>query len=161
MSRTALALLALSCAHPAPRDPAPPDDCTLATPLQPGVPGSPGHLVASSRNPNGASELATLMRTFVDDLQRTRNELREHRTPTPLWARHRRLRCAWPTDPADRTPTFDAQAQVYLLRLKALETASTDADRHAAFDQVVSACRACHDLSCPGPTDLIEGLRLP
>lgn len=32
-------------------------ECTLETPLIPGVPGSPGHLLPSDRNPNGDSEL--------------------------------------------------------------------------------------------------------
>ena len=47
-------------------------DCNCSTPLQPGVPGSPGHLIVSPRNPNGDSELAVPMRQFVDDLTEAR-----------------------------------------------------------------------------------------
>lgn len=137
-------------------DPVRVDDCTFETKLMPGVPGSPGHLIASERNPNGASELATHMRLMVDDLREARAKLKLGERPKPLWATHRKLRCAWPTALSDRTPAFDAMAQTYLTRVKALDEATTE--RPAAYGAVVAACRACHEQTCDGPIAVIDTL---
>ncbi|MCC6337106.1 MAG: hypothetical protein IT380_24320 [Myxococcales bacterium] len=137
---------------------APLPECTLATPLVPGVPGSPGHLIPSELNPNGASELAALMRTMVADLEAGRAALEKGGTPPPLWSRHRKLRCAWPTDSADRNPQFDAMAVTYLAQVQALDAKPTHP--RAAFNAVVTACQACHENSCPGPIERIVQLKV-
>ncbi len=133
-------------------------DCTFETPLVPGVPGSPGHLLPSDINPNGASELAALMRTMTADLDALRTTL-DAAPSLPLHARHSKIRCAWPTDPSERTPQFDAFAVAYLGRVQALD-AAPPAERKAAFDAVISACTSCHEQSCTGPIPRIEKLRL-
>jgi hypothetical protein len=144
----------------APKAEAPLEPCTLETPLQPGVPGSPGHLIPSERNPNGASELATLMRTMVADLEQTKASLEQGRAPPqPLWRRHRKMRCAWPTDASDRNASFDAMAITYLAQVKALDERPPDA--RAAFGGVLAACEACHEHTCPGPIAVINTLKLP
>lgn len=139
------------------------DDCTLETPLKPGVPGSPGHLLPSPVNPNGQSELAGVMRTMQADLKAARAAVVSGAWPAPAQApmtpRHRKLRCAWPTAAADRNPVFDANAQGYLRALGRLETASKDA-APAAFDQVLDACRSCHERTCSGVLVAIEALRI-
>lgn len=136
------------------------DSCTGSTPLTPGVPGSPGHLIPSELNPNGASELAVLMRRFLGDLRQAGAAVAEGRPlPSGLSRRHAAMRCAWPTDPSDRGPTFDASAVVYLSVLRSFE-ASAAPERRRAFDAVLDACRACHEARCPGPIEAIEGLRL-
>lgn len=153
------AVAVVSCARAPVAEKAPPvEECTLATPLKPGVPGSPGHLIPSDINPNGASELATLMRTFVKDMTAAR-ELVQKGQPVPaLWTSHRKMRCAWPTDLADRNKDFDALAQVYLAQVQTLD--AKPAEPAKAYDAVLTACRSCHEASCPGPIEVIEGLRL-
>lgn len=141
-----------------PPPPAPVDDCTFETKLVPGVPGSPGHLIASERNPNGASELATHMRTMVDDLKDARAKVLAGQAVPPLKAKHRKLRCAWPTSLSDRTPAFDAMAQAYLARVAEFD--AKPADPKAAYTGVVAACRACHEQTCDGPIAVIDGLGL-
>lgn len=89
-------------------------DCTFTTPLVPGAPGSPGHLVKSERNPNGDSELALMMRRFVDDLSTARALVEAGKPVPPMFAVHRRIRCAWPSKPEERDAGFDARAQGYL-----------------------------------------------
>jgi cytochrome c553 len=131
-------------------------DCTFDTPLVKGVPGSPGHMIASERNPNGASELATLMRQMVSDLEAARADLNQR---PALWPRHRRLRCAWPTEPSDRNKTFDALAVQYLAQLQAFDTERENPQ--AAYQRVVDACVACHEQSCDGPLERILKLRAP
>jgi hypothetical protein len=99
------------------------------------------------------------MRRFVSDLRETRAAITSGQPSPELSSRHARLRCAWPTDPADRNETFDAQAIVYLALVRALDSASSE--RPKAYEAVLDGCRACHEASCPGPIELIESLRLP
>ncbi|MBI5496111.1 MAG: hypothetical protein HY904_13895 [Deltaproteobacteria bacterium] len=134
-------------------------DCTLATPLRPGIPGSPGNLVPSDINPNGMSELALLMRGMLADMRAARELLAQNKAPPPMFDRHRRIRCAWPSDPARRNETFDALAQAYLAGIRALD--AREPSPEAAYQAAVTGCRGCHEASCPGPTELIETLRLP
>lgn len=135
------------------------DDCTLDTRLVPGIPGSPGHLMPSERNPNGASELATLMRSFVDDWRAARVALDVDGGVAPALAAkfptHRKLRCAWPTDAADRNPTFDGFAKNYLSAVKAFDAKPS----RETYEGVLDGCKACHEVSCGGPLEVIEGLR--
>ncbi len=133
-------------------------DCALSTPLVAGVPGSPGNLIPSQRNPNGDSELAALMRKMQSDLEEARTLVLKNEVPMPMLARHRRIRCSWPTDLKDRDQAFDAFAVGYLDTVKAFETAP---DRRAAFGAVVGACRACHERACPGPIAAIDKLKIP
>lgn len=135
----------------------PPDDCTLETKLQPGVPGSPGHLIASELNPNGASELATLMRTFVADWKDARAKLEaDPKAAFPArWPVHRKMRCAWPTSLDDRTPTYDGLAVNYLAKVKAFDAKPS----RETYEGVLDGCQACHEVTCGGPLELIQGMR--
>jgi hypothetical protein len=157
-------LLLLGCAkEPAPRPAAPQPklvepDCTLQTPLVEGIPGSPGHLIPSERNPNGDSELAALMRKMQADLQTARELVLKNEVPQPLLVRHRRIRCSWPTVATDRDAAFDGFAVGYLEAVKAFDAA---ADKKAAFGGMVAACRACHERACPGPIAAIDKLKIP
>lgn len=134
-------------------------DCTLQTPLVPGVPGSPGHRIASTRNPNGDSELSALMRTMQDALKQSRENIARGQKVGPFAARFRKIRCAWPTTPDDRNAQFDAQAQAYLSAVHELDAAD-GAQVAPAYDRVLNACRACHESSCSGAIVAIEALRL-
>ncbi|MBM4781371.1 MAG: cytochrome c [Archangiaceae bacterium] len=141
-----------------PPPPAPVDDCTFETKLVPGVPGSPGHLIASERNPNGASELATHMRMMVDDVRDAKSKVLAGQPVPTLFAKHRKIRCTWPTAASDRNEAFDAMAQNYLAQVKALD--AKPADMKAAYSDVVRACRTCHEATCDGPIAVIDGLAL-
>lgn len=134
---------------------APDVEVSLATPLVPGVPGSPGHLIKSSRNPNGDSELAFLMRLFVDDLKDARAKA-EAGEPLPrLYDKHRRMRAAWPSKADQRNERFDSMAQGYLSAVRAFETGPTPAN----FNAIINACIACHSGACGGPIDYIDSLK--
>ncbi len=127
-------------------------DCNLATPLVPGIPGSPGHLIVSSRNPNGDSELAVLMRQFVDDLREVRLLAEAKQTVKPLFPTHRKMRCAWPTKVEERDAGFDARAQAYLANVRAFDAAPGQ----GTYNAIIAGCIACHAQSCGGPLDFIE-----
>jgi hypothetical protein len=130
-------------------------DCNLATALVPGIPGSPGHLVKSARNPNGDSELSILMRQFVDDLREVR-VLAEAKQPVKaLYPTHRKMRCAWPTKPEERNEAYDGRAQGYLAAVRAFDAAPTQAN----YNAIIAGCIACHSVSCGGPLDFIDSMK--
>lgn len=130
-------------------------DCNLATVLKPGIPGSPGHLIQSSRNPNGDSELAVLMRRFVDDLRTVRPMLEAGEKVTPLFPVHRTMRCAWPTKPEERDLQYDLRAQAYL----AAVTAFDQAPGKDTYNAMLAGCIACHSVSCGGPLEFLGEMR--
>lgn len=130
-------------------------DCNLATVLKPGIPGSPGHLIQSPRNPNGDSELSTLMRRFVDDLQTVRPMLEAGEKVAPLFPVHRTMRCAWPTKPEERNQQYDLRAQAYL----AAVTAFDQAPGKDTYNAMIAGCIACHSVSCGGPLEFIGEMR--
>jgi hypothetical protein len=134
-------------------------ECSLATPLEPGVPGSPGHLMPSERNPNGQSELSALMRSMQSELKVAREVVARGEKVGPFLPRWRKIRCAWPTHPAERNEQFDAFARSYLLAVEKLDSAAP-AQVGPAYDGVLNACRACHEQSCSGAIVAIEALRL-
>jgi hypothetical protein len=144
-------------APPPPAAPPPVEDCTLETKLVPGVPGSPGNLISSDINPNGASELAALMRTFVADWKDARARLQADPKATfaPRLPVHRKMRCAWPTSLDDRTAQYDAFAVGYLEKVKAFDTKPS----RETYEGVLDGCQACHEVTCGGPLEVIAGMR--
>lgn len=134
-------------------------DCTLETPLKPGVPGSPGNLIPSAINPNGHSELAHLMREMQEDMSRIRDRLLRDEDVGAVDASHKKIRCAWPTEESMRDQAFDLKAQSYLATIDALERAG--ADQRGFYNAVVGQCISCHNTSCPGPITAIRKLQLP
>ena len=114
-------------------------DCNLQTVLDPSKPGSPGNLIKSQRNPNGDSELAVLMRAFVDGLRDARLLVEAGEPVEPLFPVHRSMRCAWPTVPAERDEAFDARAQAYLGVVRNFDSAPS---KHN-YNAIISNCVAC------------------
>lgn len=129
-------------------------DCNLSTPLVPGIPGSPGNLVKSQRNPNGDSELALLMRQFVEDLRDNRTLLEAGQPAKKLYPTHRTMRCAWPTKPDERNPAYDGRAQSYLASVRAFD----HEPGKATYNQIIAGCINCHSQSCGGPLEFIDSM---
>jgi len=130
-------------------------DCNLQTQLVPGIPGSPGHPIKSTRNPNGDSELAVLMRQFVDDLREVRTLVEAKQPVKKLLPVHRKMRCAWPTTPSERNEGFDTRAKVYLGAVRAFD----EAPGQATYNAIIAACISCHAQSCGGPLDFIDSMK--
>ena len=138
-----------------PATPAEDADCNLQTPLVPGIPGSPGHLIKSARNPNGDSELAVLMRKFVDDLRAARPLAEAGQKVPPMYPTHRKMRCSWPTKPDERNERFDLRAQGYLAAVRAFDAGPTKAN----YNSIIAGCVNCHAQSCGGPLDFIDSMK--
>ena len=137
------------------------ETCAISTPLERGVPGSPGHLIASARNPNGDSELASIMRTIQADLTAARPLILKGQAPPELLARHARIQCTWPTENIQRNKKYSDMAEVYLYAIEDMEGAQTPEDRKMAYGRAINACLSCHENTCPGPIGAIRKLRLP
>jgi hypothetical protein len=131
------------------------EDCTFATPLVAGTPGSPGHLIKSSRNPNGDSELAVMMRQFVDDIREARTLLEAGKPVKALYPTYRKMRCAWMTKPAERNQMFDDRAVAYLGLVKAYDASPSQ----ATYNGIIAGCISCHSQSCGGPLDFIDSMK--
>ena len=130
-------------------------DCNLKTPLVEGIPGSPGNLIKSARNPNGDSELAALMRQFVEDLKEVR-ALAEAKQPIKkLYPIHRKMRCSWPTKPEERNEIYDAMAVAYLAAVQAFD----QAPGQKTYNGIIQGCILCHVQSCGGPLDFIGSMK--
>jgi hypothetical protein len=130
-------------------------DCNLQTVLDPNKPGAPGHLIESPRNPNGDSELAVLMRRFVDQLKENRLRVKNGESVEKLFPTHRTMRCAWPTNPKERNEGYDGRAQSYLATVRAFD----EAPDKETYNAVVNACIQCHQINCGGVIGFIETLR--
>ena len=130
-------------------------DCNLQTKLVEGVPGSPGHFIKSTRNPNGDSELAVLMRQFVDDLREVRTLVEAKQPVKKLLPVHRKLRCSWLTTPAERNEAFDTRAKVHLAAVRAFD----EAPSQATYNGIIAGCISCHAQSCGGPLDFIGSMK--
>lgn len=137
------------------KDPYDDSDCNLQTVLDPSKPGAPGHLIESPRNPNGDSELAVLMRTFVEQLKENRLRVKNGESVEKLWPSHRTMRCAWPTNPKERNDGYDGRSQSYLATVRAFD----EAPAKETYNAVVNACIQCHQINCGGVISFIETLR--
>jgi hypothetical protein len=132
----------------------PDPDCNLDIPLVPGIPGSPGNLIVSPRNPNGDSELSALMRVCVDDLIAAKQALASGQVPRPMRPTHRRMRCSWHSKEDTRNETFDGLARSYLDAVEGFDRGPSQEQ----YNAVVQGCVTCHSVFCGGPLDLIEDL---
>ena len=138
-----------------PPPPPPEDDCTLATKLKDGIPGSPGHLIKSARNPNGDSELAVLMRQFVDDVREARTLLEAGQPVKNLYPTYRQMRCMWLTKPDERNANFDGRAIAFLGVVQAYDSKPGK----ETYNGIINGCIACHSQSCGGPLDFIDSMK--
>ena len=136
----------------------PKEVCTWETPLVEGIPGSPGNPIPSKVNPNGDSELASMMRQMMSDMELIRADAMNGAFSTSIPNSHAKLRCAWPTDASMRSETYDAMAIGYMDAFDKL--AAREGDARARYGAVITACLNCHATACPGPTVAIEKLRL-
>jgi len=110
-------------------------------------------------NPNGDSELAILMRDMFDEGMLVKQSVIEGDNPEMKLVYHH-INTATPTEAGKNTTTE------YLLFAKAYEASierfknATDADRPAAYQNMVDNCMNCHSTVCPGPMVRIKKMYL-
>ena len=113
-------------------------------------------LAPSDRNPNGASELAQLMRTMEVQTETWKKEITENKTElSPVPDAYNTLKTAIPTTAEMKNENFDAFATDFVNYSQALAKAPK-AERKTAFNAMVGGCMACHSEMCPGPVKRIK-----
>lgn len=106
-------------------------------------------------NPNGASELALLMREMAKHVT-TNHDLLLSGKPIVLAPEGiGKLKTAEKTDKNLDTALFNSLADVYLGKLKELQEAP-DSLKITAHNNLVTSCKDCHSNFCPGPIKLIN-----
>jgi len=113
-------------------------------------------LIPSERNPNGASELAQLMRTMEAQSDTWSKEIEEGKEElSPVPDVYNTLKTAIPTEDGMKNENFDTFSDDFVRYSNALVKASTK-DRKAAFNTMISGCLTCHSEMCPGPIKRIN-----
>lgn len=152
-----LSIVPLGACKGATASPIPRSACHASTPLIAGVPGSPGHLVKDSTNPNGTSELALLMREMLANLKVVRSEIEQETSQIALKDDYYRIRCAWPTELSTRNERFDSLGQVMIQTYDQLLEAPLQ-ERKTRYDNVIRSCVACHSQTCRGTLPALKSL---
>ncbi len=106
-------------------------------------------------NPNGDSELAILMRRMTDDLEAAKQQLIKGKKAR-IQGDYKDILTAKPTSPHMKNEAFDGFAQSLLYQMNRF-SAFGDVK---SYNDVVHACIACHNQSCPGPIARIKKLMI-
>ncbi len=109
-------------------------------------------------NPNGSSELATLMNQMYSDLFNIKAKVIKGKK-VKFQADYSTIMTATPTDESMKNNTFESFATALLQNVKELNTA-TSANQLEAYKTVVQTCISCHNNSCPGPLMRIANLEI-
>ncbi|RMG83293.1 MAG: hypothetical protein D6707_01315 [Bacteroidetes bacterium] len=107
------------------------------------------------------SELALLMRKIKRDFFIFHDSLKNGKpiNVDSLIAVYEQIKTATPTDSTVKEPAFYAFSEVFINRLKMLDTAR--ANPSEIFNASIDACMDCHTAYCPGPKKVIKKLYLP
>jgi len=106
-------------------------------------------------NPNGASELALLMREMAKHAEANHDLLLAGKPMAAAPEKIATLMTAEKTDKELDTVLFNGLAKVYLQRLNELESAP-DSLKISAHNNLVTSCSDCHSNFCPGPIKRIN-----
>lgn len=113
-------------------------------------------LTPSDINPNGASELAQLMRTMETQTENWKKEIDAGaKELSPVPDVYNTLKTAIPTEAEMKNNNFNAFSDDFVNYSTALVKAPK-AERKMAFNTMVGGCMACHEQMCPGPVKRIQ-----
>jgi hypothetical protein len=105
----------------------------------------------SDRNPNGASELAVLMREMETQAEIWKGEIeKKEAVLSSVPASFYGLKTAAVTKPTMKNENFNAFADDFITFSEALVKGSAD-ERKDAYNSMVNGCMNCHTQMCPGP----------
>lgn len=112
----------------------------------------------SQNNPNGSSELSTLMRDMQQYTNRAKEALKSGAKPEPYPAKFDKIHTAKITEGMSKSDYYKSFADLYVMSVKNYAK-STKADRVETYNNMVSACLACHSQHCPGPVPVIKKMK--
>lgn len=106
-----------------------------------------------SQFPNQQSEMALAMRDMVDKLKEAKSAIENGETPQlsieDFKGKHF-------TDSSFEKPGFDPMADGLLVLAKDFD----ENPNVENYEKVVNSCKACHQMMCPGPLEMIKTLEL-
>lgn len=111
------------------------------------------------RNPNGESELSTLMRKMQSNLETLRGQVERGEVPKEFPEEFKNIYTAKPTDNETKKLTFNVFADNYLENLRGLYS-SEPKDLKYNYNVVVNSCASCHTEHCPGPLKAINKMKI-
>lgn len=112
-----------------------------------------------TKNPNGDSELALLMREMYLELEQVQSQI-EKGEPVRLQVDHESILTAHASEPEKAaSPEFKAFAKQYLIFVEQMKSAKP-AELEVYYQNLISSCLSCHQMLCPGPMVRINKLKI-
>ncbi|MDQ3051474.1 MAG: hypothetical protein M3Q95_11355 [Bacteroidota bacterium] len=110
-------------------------------------------------NPNGSSELAVLMRDMQVYSNKAKADVKSGKSPAPYPTAFDKIHTARISEGMSKSEFYKSFADLYVMSVKNYAT-STPAIRIETYNNMVSACLACHSQHCPGPVPAIKKLMI-
>lgn len=107
------------------------------------------------KNPNGSSELALLMRHMQEYTNDAKEALANDKSPAAFPGGFNNIYTAKISDGMSKSDFYNQFADLYLTAVKNYSV-SDKANRAETYNNMVSACLACHSQHCPGPVPVIR-----
>jgi hypothetical protein len=114
----------------------------------------------STINPNGASELAVLMRKMEKFSLMAREDIKNGKAPGSFPVDFDKIHTAMVTPKMEKSEYYNSFADLYLMSVKNYISSSPQ-ERISTFNNMISACLACHSQHCPGPVPAIKKMYIP
>ncbi|MFM7080124.1 MAG: hypothetical protein ACKOYC_10100 [Bacteroidota bacterium] len=110
---------------------------------------------SQDNNPNGSSDLSKLMRQMEQYTKRAKEGLKTRAKPEPYPVAFDKIHTAKITDGMSKSDYYKSFADLYVMSVKNYAK-STKSNRVETYNNMVSACLACHSQHCPGPVPAIK-----
>ena len=106
-------------------------------------------------NPNGASELSILMREMQKYTNQAKADLKSGKTPAAYPISFDKVHTAKISEGMSKSDYYKPFSDLYIMSVKNYAS-STPENRVETYNNMVSACLACHSQHCPGPVPVIR-----
>ncbi len=116
------------------------------------------HITSASsqdNNPNGSSDLSKLMREMEQYTKRAKEGLKTGAKPEAYPVAFDKIHTAKITDGMSKSDYYKSFADLYVMSVKNYAK-SSKSNRVETYNNMVSACLACHSQHCPGPVPAIK-----
>jgi hypothetical protein len=126
----------------------------------------PGHTInlavadTTYANPNGTSELAELMREMQAFSNNAKADINSGKAPASYPVNFDKIHTAKISDGMSKSDYYKSFADLYIMAVKNYAS-SAPAQRVETYNNMVSACLACHSQHCPGPVPVIKKMMIP
>ena len=110
-------------------------------------------------NPNGSSELALLMREMQAYSNTAKADIYTGKKPAPFPVDFDKIHTAKISDGMSKSEFYKSFADLYIMSVKNYSASSTS-ERIETYNNMVSACLACHSQHCRGPVPVIKKLMI-